>query len=240
LWDSQTDERYTIGSGDAVGVTRKDSFDDFSGEIYALALTKKALYVGGIFDRAGGVVAQGVAVYDFEQGWQALGSGVSSTYTPYVYSLAASPDGVYVGGEFMAAGTARTPSLAYWNGMWKRWEALGSGLGTDASVKALALFDNSVYVGGEFIAAGDGPASAFARWGPPAAVEVARPQIQGGNTVATATPRPSSQRPRATATPRPSSQRPRATATPTPCPTRSTTGAGGAGQSAPCGRPSRR
>ncbi len=225
LWDSQTDERYILSRGDKVGVTRKGSFDDFSGEVYALALTDSALYVGGLFDSAGGVAARGVAAYDFKEGWQALGDSVSSTYTPYVYSLAASPDGVYAGGEFTAAGTAQTPSLARWDG--KRWQALGSGLSAGASVKSLALFDGSLYVGGQFSSAGGAPASAFTRWGPPGAVEVARPQIQGGNA-------------RATATPRPSSQRPAATATPTACPTRSTTGGGVAGQAAPCGRPSRR
>jgi trimeric autotransporter adhesin len=207
-----------------VGVTRKGSYGDFTGEIYALALTDSGLYVGGGFDSAGGVAAKGVAVYDFDKGWQALGDSVSSTYTPYVYALAASPDGVYAGGEFTAAGTAQTSSLARWDG--KRWQALGDGLSESASVKALAVFDGSVYVGGQFSSAGDAPASAFTRWGPPAAVEVVRPQIQGSNARATATPR--------------ANPRPGATATPTPCPTRTTTGGGVAGQGAPCGRPSRR
>lgn len=144
LWDSQTDERYTVGTDDKVGITRKGSFDDFSGEVYAVALTENALYVGGVFDRAGGVAARGVAVYDFQKGWQALGDSVSNAYTPYVYALAAGPEGVYAGGEFTAAGTAQTTSLARWDG--KRWNGLGAGLGTGAVVKALAVGDGSVYV----------------------------------------------------------------------------------------------
>ncbi|MCL4831997.1 MAG: hypothetical protein KJZ86_06135 [Caldilineaceae bacterium] len=220
LWDSQTDDRYTVGTGNSVGVTRKGSYGDFSGEVYALALTEKALYVGGLFDRAGGVAARSVAAYDFQKGWQALGDSVSNAYTPYVYALAAGPDGIYAGGDFTAAGAAQTPSLAHWDEMWQRWEALDGGLSSGAVVKVLTVGDGSLYVGGQFSAAGGAPAAAFARWGQPVTIPVVRPQIRGGNSRVTPTPAP--------------------TAAPTPCPTRKATGAGVTGQSAPCGGPTRR
>lgn len=232
LWDSQTDERYSLSRGDKIGVTRLGTFDEFSGEVYALAVTESALYVGGVFDSAGGVAARSVAAFDFDEGWHALGDSVSSIYTPYVYSLAVSPDSVYAGGEFTAAGTALTSSLARWNGMWKRWEALGDGLSAGASVKALALFNDSLYVGGQFISAGTAPASAFGRWGPPMPMNTTLPQIQGRNARGTPTPTPTSRASLApTATPSPS---------PTPCAIRPVTGSGVAGQAVPCGRPSRR
>ena len=79
-WDSQTDARYLIGDGENVGVTRRGSFDDFAGQVYTLALTDSALYVGGVFDKAGNVAASGVALFDFQRGWQALALGVSIMY----------------------------------------------------------------------------------------------------------------------------------------------------------------
>ena len=228
MWDSQTDGRYSLSRGDNVGVTRLGAFDEFSGEVYALAVTEQALYVGGVFDSAGGVATRGVATFDFDEGWQALGDSVSSIYTPYVYSLAVSPDGLLAGGEFTAAGRAQTSSLARWDGTRKQWEGLGGGLSPGASVRALAVFGESVYVGGQFVSAGTSPASAFARWGPPVHVQLTQSQILGRYARPTATPRPTLG---PTATPTP---------TPTPCAIRPVTGGGVAGQVAPCGLPSRR
>ncbi len=219
-WDSETDDRYVIGQGDQLGVTRRGSFgDDFGGEIYALALTERALYVGGIFDKAGGVAAKEVAAFHFKEGWQALGDSVSKEYNPAVYALSAAGDSVVVGGEFTAAGTAKTASIARWDEIWGSWQALGDGLNADASVRALALFDGSVYVGGQFVSAGGAPAAAFARWGPPASEEVVRPQIRGRASTPTSTRTPT---------------RTGVNPTPTPCPTRAATG------QPTCGRPSRR
>jgi len=164
---SQTDARYLIGDGEDVGVTRRGSFNDFSGEVYALALTDSALYVGGVFDKAGKIAASGIALFHVQRGWQALGSGVSSMYTPYVYALAAVGNNVYVGGDFSAAGTAKTAAIARWDAVLNRWQTMNDGLSAEASVKALAILDGSVYVGGHFVSAGDAPAAGFSRWGPP-------------------------------------------------------------------------
>ncbi len=214
IWDSQTDERYSLSRGDNVGVTRLGTFAEFSGEVYALAVTESALYVGGVFDSTGGVAARGVATFDFDEGWQALGESVSSTDTPYVYSLAVSPDGLFAGGEFTAAGRAQTSSLARWDGERKQWEGLGNGLSPGASVRALAVFGDSLYVGGQFVSAGTSPASAFARWGPPVQVQLTQSQVLGRYAMPTPTP--------------------------TPCAIRPVTGGGVGGQAVPCGLPSRR
>jgi len=174
-WDSQTDARYTIGQGGRVGVTRQGNSGEFAGEVYTLAVTESALYVGGVFDKAGDVPASSVALFDFRRGWQSLGDGVRSIYTPSVYALAVVGNSVYIGGDFSAAGTARTAAIARWDGVLHRWQTLRDGLSAEASVNALAVFDESLYVGGHFISAGDIPAAGFSRWGPPAADSADRP-----------------------------------------------------------------
>ncbi len=214
IWDSQTDERYLVGQGDAVGVTVRGSFgDDYAGDVYALALTDQALYVGGAFDKAGGVAAGSVAAFDFQQGWQALGDSVSHTYTPAVNALVAADRTVYVGGEFTAAGRAPGNSIAAWDEVRQQWQGLQGGVSADSPVNALTVADESLYVGGQFITAGDAPAASFARWGAP--VTPAKP---------TPLPRRGALSGGANAAP-----------TPTPCPANAATG-GLRGLASPCGK----
>src|SRR5712664_42815 len=139
-------------------------FDDGSGS---------ALYAGGQFTTAGGVVVNNIAKWDGTQ-WSALGSGLGvegCDSCGHVLALTVFDDGsgpaLYAGGGFTRAGGVVVNSIAKWNGT--QWSALGSGVnGEFASVLALTVFDDgsgpALYAGGGFTTAGGVAANYIANW----------------------------------------------------------------------------
>lgn len=95
------------------------------GRVNTLAVHQGDLYVGGDFDRAGGVAVGGIARWDGSQ-WHAVSSGVQGTM-PIVRTLHSGSDGLlYVGGEFdSAGGTPNTARMAAWDG--SSFVSLGGG-----------------------------------------------------------------------------------------------------------------
>jgi trimeric autotransporter adhesin len=149
-----------LGSGMSGGffsqVSALVSFDDGSGP---------ALYAGGDFTSAGGVVVNCIAKWDGTT-WSALGSGTNNP----VNALAVFDDGsgpaLYVGGFFTTAGGVPARGLARWDGT--DWSAVGAGLGEFVFVNALAVVDvgggPALHVGGQFQTAGSFHAQNIARW----------------------------------------------------------------------------
>jgi len=133
-----------------------------------------ALYVGGRFTWAGGVLVNGIARWNGAS-WAALvgpaGPGMGGTY-PYVYELVVYDDGsgpsLFAGGRFSTAGGVTVNSMAKWDG--SVWSALigPSGTGTDGEVRALAVHDDgsgpSLFAGGGFSTAGGVTVNSIARW----------------------------------------------------------------------------
>jgi hypothetical protein len=138
---------------DTAGVYALTVFDDGNGP---------ALYVGGEFESAGGVGANGIARWDGAS-WSALGTGLMSGFS-FPLTLAVFDDGdgpaLYAGGSFQ--------SVVRWDG--SSWSALGSGMsgGTFPYVHALTVFDDgsgsALYAGGNFTVAGGVAANGVARW----------------------------------------------------------------------------
>jgi hypothetical protein len=139
--------------------------------VYSIAFdTDNNLYIGGLFDNAGGVPVNNVAKWD-GQSWSALGSGVilNNGNNPNVSSLAFdSSKNLYVGGEFNNAGGVSVNNIAKWDG--NSWSALGSGVNNkiydNVNVNDL-VFDtsnNRLYAGGQFNNAGGISVNNIAQW----------------------------------------------------------------------------
>jgi hypothetical protein len=130
-------------------------FDDGSGP---------ALYAGGRFATAGGVLVRFIARWDGLT-WSALGAGVNNGV---VQALAVYDDGsgpaLYAAGTFNTAGAGPANRIAKWDGA--SWTALGSGL--DDAVLALTVYDAgggpALYAGGSFLNAGGAGANHVAKW----------------------------------------------------------------------------
>jgi hypothetical protein len=122
-----------------------------------LAIAGNNLYVGGLFDTAGGVSADNIAEWNGSS-WSALGSGV--TYGYAVNAIAVSGSLVYVGGGFYTAGSVLVSGVAEWNG--SSWSALGSGV--SGGVYAMAAFGNTLFAGGSVYTAGGQSVNRLAEW----------------------------------------------------------------------------
>lgn len=89
----------------------------------ALAEHNAILYIGGSFNRAGGMVANNIASWH-GGGYGALGSGLSGG-SGYATSLLSAGGDLIVGGVFTHAGGIAVNYVARWNGA---WSAIGAGL----------------------------------------------------------------------------------------------------------------
>ena len=130
--------------------------------IYAMCIYDNKLYAGGIFDTAGSVAANNIAVWDGNE-WNAVGGGVDQTGTnrPKVAALCEYHGRLVVAGLFNTAGGLNVSNIARWDGaVWS------SGNGAfDGEVDALCVYNDDLYAGGYFgfdgqeknhIAVGDG------------------------------------------------------------------------------------
>lgn len=127
------------------------------------------LYVGGWFDHAGGVAAEGLARWD-GAAWHDVASQVSpvALVAGDVYALSVWDDGggpaLFVGGLFEVINRGAT-NLARWRG--NEWSKLGT-TGPDHSVNALAVWDDgtgeALYAGGWFTHADAVEAQHVVRW----------------------------------------------------------------------------
>ncbi|HWY99145.1 MAG TPA: T9SS type A sorting domain-containing protein, partial [Bacteroidia bacterium] len=111
------------------------------------------LYVGGVFDSAGGQPAKNIAKWNGTT-WSAIGS-ITSKIDPYryqynVYTMAVYKAGLYVGGQFDTVNNKPINAIAMWNDT--IWSTVGSG-SSDTAVLALTVYNNELYAGG-FIAYG--------------------------------------------------------------------------------------
>jgi len=143
------------GSQQSQYVIALTAFDDGSGP---------ALYAGGVFDTAGGAVADAIARWD-GGAWSPLGNGLSGG----VDALAVFDDGsgpaLYAGGDLRINTGRKVPeNVVRWDGA--SWSVVGGGV--DGWVHALAVFDDgsgaALYVAGDFSEAGGTTARKIAKW----------------------------------------------------------------------------
>jgi hypothetical protein len=134
--------------------------------VHALSSTGTNVYAGGWFQRAGGVDASNVGLWDGDR-WSSLGNVAIASE---VFAVVPSGSNVYVGGNFFNLITngfgLSALGIARWNGT--LWSALGAGLrhyGSNGIVRAIAVAaDGTVYAGGMFNQAGGAAATNIARF----------------------------------------------------------------------------
>lgn len=152
------------------------SYAGMNDVVYALAVyddgSGPGLAVGGRFTEAGGVLVNGIAIWDGTE-WSILDGPSWPGVLGSVRALAVHDDGtgtaLYVGGGFQVAGGGGTVyNVAKWDG--SEWFALPefSGTGAYPRVYALAVYDDgtgsALFVGGDFSTAGGVTANNIAKW----------------------------------------------------------------------------
>lgn len=136
-----------------------------AGQVMALLPASDGrLYVGGAFSRAGGLPADGVAVWD-GGAWSVPGGGaLATTRTSQVRTLAEFQGRLLVGGTLQGKHFKGARSLAAWDGT--QWVA-DPRLDIDGQVNALVVHAGGLYAGGRFEQAGRSERVAarnLARW----------------------------------------------------------------------------
>ncbi len=134
----------------------------------ALAVIDSSIYVGGLFDTAGGMNVHNIARWN-GLAWDSLGGGIlkspSSPGPPIVTALAVSGNDLFVGGLFLRAGGANMNGIAKWNGSsWLPLHGSGTHQGVNDGVSALAATDSFLYAGGQFTQAGGVDANHIAKF----------------------------------------------------------------------------
>jgi hypothetical protein len=164
-WDG--DQWSSLGSG--IG-TISDSY----ATVNAIAISGDHVYVGGVFETAGGVKARSIARWNGFS-WSALGAGIAGE----VNAITISGSNIFAGGSFNFAGGLPARGIARWNGT--SWSPLGSGIlslameyneetgeeelvETGGPVSAIAASGNEIYVGGSFTTAGGVRVNSIAKW----------------------------------------------------------------------------
>jgi hypothetical protein len=133
---------------------------DYDPRVNVIVVNGNDVYVGGMFDSAGGTSANNIAKWNGSS-WSALGTGVSSVNdVASVTAIAVSGNEIYVAGEFEMAGGVSANNIAKWND--SSWSALGSG--TDGRIEALAVNGSELCAGGFFSIAGGVSANKIAKW----------------------------------------------------------------------------
>jgi len=126
------------------------------------------LYVGGLFDRAGGISVANIVSWDGQQ-FARLGSGFGAGVDNRVLAMEVyeEPDGarLFVGGFFDSAMGIPAEGIARWDG--ENWSTVGSIVG-DYRVSALEVYDDGVgaqlYAAGGDLDTGAAQIDGLARW----------------------------------------------------------------------------
>ncbi|MEO7300048.1 MAG: hypothetical protein ABI042_15895 [Verrucomicrobiota bacterium] len=127
--------------------------------IYDVGFMGNDIYVGGIFTKAGGVPAAGLAKWNGSE-WTDIGfAGLASV-------MISDGTNLYVGGSFTNAGGVLNTNIARFDGT--NWHALGNGLGYynngSVGVGELKLHNGLLYAGGTFTNSGTLVVSNLAVW----------------------------------------------------------------------------
>ncbi len=133
--------------------------------VLSLFSDQGSLYVGGVFFSAGGVTANNVARWN-GAAWESLGTGANNGVSGAVGAFARTTNGLlYVGGNFVQAGTNTVNHITAWNGT--TWSSLAGGVSEiffPPTVSGLLASGADVLACGRFYLAGTNFVRGLARW----------------------------------------------------------------------------
>jgi hypothetical protein len=167
-FNTQSSTWHRLGTFASNGVT---------GEVRALAVLGRWVFVGGSFGQAAGsLTVNHIARFDTQsETWSAMGTGggvgVGGVAGAAVNALAVSGSSVYAGGSFSrvnegASSPLTTNNVARYDTLTNAWSALGTSpnVGVGGQVHALAISGDWLYAGGQFTTAGGNAANRIARF----------------------------------------------------------------------------
>ena len=130
-------------------------------DVNVVVLDGAGMIVGGGFNKAGTIPAQGLARWNGDA-WAEIGGGLGGGYPGWFGTVAEGQEGrLYVGGLFQQIGSVPASNVAEWTG--SEWRPLGNGL--NGLVYTLAVGpDGAVYAGGQFSRSGDNQMLSIAKW----------------------------------------------------------------------------
>jgi hypothetical protein len=127
--------------------------------IYDVGFLRNDVYVAGIFNTAGGVLAPGLAKWNGSD-WSSIG------FAGAALALVSDGTNLYVGGSFTNAGGVLNTNIARYDGT--NWYSMGGGIGYYNSLNSYAyvlqLHNGLLYAGGIFTNAGNIAATNVAVW----------------------------------------------------------------------------
>ncbi len=168
-WNAATDQWAFVGTPQKPGIT-SGGFSGFGTDVYALAVVGNSLFIGGAFNQAGDLAANGgLARWDrAARAWVSIEGSLGGLGAAHVRGLAAAGADLLVAGKFTSAGATASRYVARFDTVANGWAGMGSGLRwyNDIYTKANVVLaaPGGVYVGGDFDSAGEHGSLGFARW----------------------------------------------------------------------------
>lgn len=137
-----------------------------NGAIGCFFILNNELYVGGVFDTAGNIAANGIAKWN-DTVWADVGAFPNNNLFPAgnpnrIYAITYYNGEIYIGGNFRDS-TGNTMNIARWNGT--SWNAVGGGFhgGTD-QIGDMTVYNNELYVSGSFTTAHGNVGNYIQKW----------------------------------------------------------------------------
>ncbi len=129
--------------------------------VYSIAVLGNDVYIGGLFNNAGGIFTGGKAKWDGTN-WSPMGAGSNGPFNTLAFDQNWN---LFAGGCFTWIGADTVNHVAKWNTTSSAWTNVGEGVkGYYPKVYSMIFSGSSLFVGGDFSIAGTDSAKNIALW----------------------------------------------------------------------------